>query len=645
MQLRQQEHNGVKRIDFRLKEKEKEFYVVGALVVFSLLALVFVFSFGDGSFVLTGFFVVGGSPEPVFIDEPPLPLNPWEKSGPENFPEEEIDVDYLSTAVNNSTSSGGGGGRGTSDSDFLNEEIIITRDFIVSIVSPKSFGSVSNDVTFYYLVEGENSVSYCSLYIDEILVETQEDVERGVTQSFFVGGMDPGDYSWEIVCEDWGEEISVSSESKVKIFHSFSGIESSLFMVNDIENIENLFFRMKGFGEINFTGSVNLSEAGNFSKFIFFGDNLIGIDSENAPYLDQPAILTLFNLPFSNPIILRNGKPCPDCQILSYDGNLVFSVSHFSNYSASENSQLRIWDDTDFGSVFEGETVAFYANYSNVTDGSPITGATCNIGFSDGSGSMDYNAGSGYYEYNRTFSSAGDYSFSVECSAAGYTTFNLSDTSSIGRGGKVRGASVTALSNDTAALDPAGSHAAVAGNITELNLNGFSVTQSWQGYYGNVTGTIELADSSGNVLYNWSQASAVGEVFAAYQGIDWQGLSCFDMSSQLSSLEAEFNIGSSDVDGVDETFTRNDHAEFYVGTTQFSSGECNNTKVNGPGGAATYDEVLLMDSYNRTVFTALLSDDTLGFDNQRHDFEMLVLEDGHGTDTDPTIYFFYIELG
>ncbi|MCX6749909.1 MAG: hypothetical protein NTZ83_00460, partial [Candidatus Pacearchaeota archaeon] len=48
---------------------------------------------------------------------------------------------------------------------------------------------------------------------------------------------------------------------------------------------------------------------------------------------------------------------------------------------------------------------------------------------------------------------------------------------------------------------------AIAGNVTELSITGFSTTQSWQGYFGNITGTIQLADSGDNVMYNWSLAS------------------------------------------------------------------------------------------------------------------------------------------
>ena len=44
------------------------------------------------------------------------------------------------------------------------------------------------------------------------------------------------------------------------------------------------------------------------------------------------------------------------------------------------------------------------------------------------------------------------------------------------------------------------------------------------------------------------------------------------------------------------------------------------------------------------VFASLLNENVLGFDNNPHDFEMLVLENGHGTDTSPTTYYFYAAI-
>jgi len=39
-----------------------------------------------------------------------------------------------------------------------------------------------------------------------------------------------------------------------------------------------------------------------------------------------------------------------------------------------------------------------------------------------------------------------------------------------------------------------------------------------------------------------------------------------------------------------------------------------------------------------------LEENVLGFDNRHHDFEMMVLEDGHNGNSGTTDYYFYVEL-
>ena len=194
-------------------------------------------------------------------------------------------------------------------------------------------------------------------------------------------------------------------------------------------------------------------------------------------------------------------------------------------------------------------------------------------------------------------------------------------------------------------------HSAIAGNVTEITIYGESITQSWQGYYGNVSGAIRLADSSGNPMYNWSLASPAGEVFASTaSSITWSSIDCFNWTADGTALETAYNIGATDADGVNETFEAygsNAHADFSVGTVTFNATTaCRSADIFDSTGASVdgnFEEVLLHDGTN-TVFAALLEEDLSGFDSSSHDFQMLVLEDGHSGDTSTTPYFFYIEL-
>ena len=234
------------------------------------------------------------------------------------------------------------------------------------------------------------------------------------------------------------------------------------------------------------------------------------------------------------------------------------------------------------------------------------------------------------------------------------------------------GAVLTNLNSTSAPITAAASDNALAGNVTELNIYGVSTTQSWQGYYGNVTGEIQLSDGSDHVLYNWTQASPTGEVYASTNStIYWSNIQCFNYTAKgnytseagnggttdlygtnLTQLETTFGINSStDVDGVNSTFNLigpGTHNLFYTANKQFSSGQCPNTRIYDSSGGGVnnhFEEVLLYEPVSSSVvFTSLLNKDVMGFDNKAHDFEMLVLENGHGTDTSTTPYYFYVEI-
>ena len=206
---------------------------------------------------------------------------------------------------------------------------------------------------------------------------------------------------------------------------------------------------------------------------------------------------------------------------------------------------------------------------------------------------------------------------------------------------------LTAGAGSTGTADTASNHSAIAGNVTELTVLGSTVTQSWQGYFGNVSGAIRLSDASGNPMYNWSLASPSGEIYASTaSSITWSSIECFNWTADGTALEEYFNINDSE-DGVNETFSdANSHAAFYTGSTSFTAGECMSTDVFDNTGASvdgTFEEVLLNDGTN-TVFASLLEKDVTGFNDVTHDFQMLVLEDGHSGNSGTTPYFFYIEL-
>jgi len=198
---------------------------------------------------------------------------------------------------------------------------------------------------------------------------------------------------------------------------------------------------------------------------------------------------------------------------------------------------------------------------------------------------------------------------------------------------------------------PAASIEAVAGNVTELRINAVTVTKSWAGYYGNVTGTIVLDDANNNSMYTWDIDYLIGEVYAARKIADFSSANIMCANrTHVEEEETNLSIGSTDKDGVNETFRYKTHPSFYVGTKLFASDSCNYTVStyvdDAEDPSRTFNETLLYDKSNsQIIYLSLLTNDQDGFksDNQKYDFQMLVGEDGHDN-SDTTTYYFYVEL-
>ncbi|MDO8642097.1 MAG: hypothetical protein Q7R76_00700 [Candidatus Woesearchaeota archaeon] len=100
--------------------------------------------------------------------------------------------------------------------------------------------------------------------------------------------------------------------------------------------VTGMTITVEGYGMIDFgNSSLNLTDS-DPDLYLNILPNNITLQST---VLNVPATLTLYDLSFVNPEILVNGQPCSsnECVILNYtNGTLVFSVPHFSSYSAGE---------------------------------------------------------------------------------------------------------------------------------------------------------------------------------------------------------------------------------------------------------------------------------------------------------------------
>jgi len=185
------------------------------------------------------------------------------------------------------------------------------------------------------------------------------------------------------------------------------------------------------------------------------------------------------------------------------------------------------------------------------------------------------------------------------------------------------------------------------GNVSQINIEALSVTQSWQGYYGQVSGEITLDDANNNTFYNWTITTVSGEVYASRQSsLSWTLVNCMN-DSNITDEESYLGQTASDSDSVSNTFNLNAHPGFSTGARAIAANNCSSTYgyVNNATQTANWSMVLLFDYVNNeTIYASIMNDSTVGFDGGTYDFQMLVGENEKSGSEGVTSYYFWVEL-
>lgn len=118
------------------------------------------------------------------------------------------------------------------------------------------------------------------------------------------------------------------------------------FSYEDIQNVSNPIFENAEFGKIEYNTTINITNDENPSDNTIdlntntnISFNRIEINSTALPNFNTTSTLSLYNLTFSNPRILKDGAVCSSsiCTKESFSGGtLKFNVTGFSVYSAEE---------------------------------------------------------------------------------------------------------------------------------------------------------------------------------------------------------------------------------------------------------------------------------------------------------------------
>ncbi|MEM2138771.1 MAG: hypothetical protein QXM96_01305 [Candidatus Woesearchaeota archaeon] len=179
------------------------------------------------------------------------------------------------------------------------------------------------------------------------------------------------------------------------------------------------------------------------------------------------------------------------------------------------------------------------------------------------------------------------------------------------------------------------------GNITWVTADLTQITSIWQGFFGRVTGGIVLENSNGDVFYDWNVVDAVGEIIATRNFVsDWTKVNCTNQT-EIYLEEERLNILNETSDGINDTFIYTSHPSFDIAGKFLSN--CRATRThNSTNAQAVFWNVLLNTNSTNTIYTVLMENDKIGFNNTQVDFQLLVPVDkltGFAT------YFVYVELG
>lgn len=193
-------------------------------------------------------------------------------------------------------------------------------------------------------------------------------------------------------------------------------------------------------------------------------------------------------------------------------------------------------------------------------------------------------------------------------------------------------------------IDPAKTVSAQAGNVTELNINATSITKAWQGYYGNISGTLTLDNANNWTMYDWRMITPSGKIYSTRNNtaINWGSVICANDAN--ITAEDAYMQNTNAADAINETFTKTS-SSFYVGDNLINGCPATFTYVNDTNQSSQFQEAILLDpTKNALIFTALIENKKIGFDNRSHDFQMIVPEYGRNGDVATTPYYFYVEL-
>lgn len=211
------------------------------------------------------------------------------------------------------------------------------------------------------------------------------------------------------------------------------------------------------------------------------------------------------------------------------------------------------------------------------------------------------------------------------------------------------GATVVNNGSETATADAAGNDTAQGGYISNVDLSASSQTVKWQGYFGEIAGTITLQDATGNQMYYWDWVSESGGTVFAVARNDSAPIWTAIYNNDVTRDDVDTVWGYTGSDTANITFDDPDGSIAFdvAGYTVPTNGRDALYTLLQDGTDSAFEEVLLTDraivnSTDDFIFACRIAADTANFQNSTSDYQLIV-PDTIAADT-TTTYYFYVEM-
>ena len=209
-------------------------------------------------------------------------------------------------------------------------------------------------------------------------------------------------------------------------------------------------------------------------------------------------------------------------------------------------------------------------------------------------------------------------------------------------------AEITSSVNTTKSTGAGGIFNISGGYLSKINLTATIQNPHWKAFLGWVQGKFTLDDSSGSTIYDWNLTMIRGQVYSTRNSsiANWGAIVCANVTT-LTSEDVALEHSSPD-DNITATFgngVAGTHPAFSVGNVPIADDSCPaiNTYRNNVTQSEYFFEMALYDGAS-IIYATRINRNTIGYDGNTYDFQMIVPENGNETWTGATAYYIYVEL-